>query len=627
MYLSLAQIITSVERLQGVHPFFGFAFLGFKKAELPVGKKADFSYAAIKDLVLEPYFKVAPESHSYFNPFKTTSRWVSPRYDSTSLQRVIADTFGSAFLHTKKTSEWGWVENYVEVLKSLLNKTQSDKIPLLDLAVWLYRDNDIIDPDPKLWLYQHFVAEFSIHADELAAVFETDIQSRSIELSPELSSYTSILNHIGWPEDSAKSGGVVVKSLQLKNVGPASALIYEPLQRLNLIVGDNSLGKTFLMDCLWWSFTGNWIGYPAEPSSQPKGSPEIGFTFSDDEGRVQHSVSPYNRVEARWQRSHIPKEGLALYSTHRGDIAVWDPIAEIAPQHRWHSHLTFSRKDVWDGLNNNEGGRSTAISNGLIRDWITWQAFHNKYALILEAFEESLEELSPPDGPRLRSGEPTTLADDARQMPTIRMPYGDVPVVNASAGIQRIIALAYMLVWHWFQHTSRCKILGRNPHNKMLILLDEIEAHLHPRWQRQILPALLKTIRALSPDLQVQFHVATHSPLVLASMEPEFQHHLDRLHHLRLEKDDVVIEESPLTKQGSVDAWLQSEFFGLADARSQPAERAIARAKELQAQAAPDPASIRRAHTDLVKLLPDDDPFWPRWTYFHNAASNIENKS
>jgi predicted ATPase len=54
-----------------------------------------------------------------------------------------------------------------------------------------------------------------------------------------------------------------------------------------------------------------------------------------------------------------------------------------------------------------------------------------------------------------------------------------------------------------------------------IVIIDELEQHLHPRWQRTILPQL----RALFP--QLQFIVATHSPLVASSCPDVAVHRLD----------------------------------------------------------------------------------------------------
>lgn len=48
---------------------------------------------------------------------------------------------------------------------------------------------------------------------------------------------------------------------------------------------------------------------------------------------------------------------------------------------------------------------------------------------------------------------------------------------------------------------------------KGIVLIDEIELHLHPTWQREIIPALTKTF----PN--IQFIVSTHSPQVLSNVD------------------------------------------------------------------------------------------------------------
>jgi predicted ATP-binding protein involved in virulence len=48
-----------------------------------------------------------------------------------------------------------------------------------------------------------------------------------------------------------------------------------------------------------------------------------------------------------------------------------------------------------------------------------------------------------------------------------------------------------------------------------IVLIDEIELHLHPRWQRGIITKLTQTF----PNCQ--FIVTTHSPQVVADVKPE----------------------------------------------------------------------------------------------------------
>ena len=48
----------------------------------------------------------------------------------------------------------------------------------------------------------------------------------------------------------------MLKSLELRDVGPADHLEIDFAPRVNLITGDNGLGKSFLLDVAWWALTG-----------------------------------------------------------------------------------------------------------------------------------------------------------------------------------------------------------------------------------------------------------------------------------------------------------------------------------------------------------------------------------
>jgi predicted ATP-binding protein involved in virulence len=63
-----------------------------------------------------------------------------------------------------------------------------------------------------------------------------------------------------------------------------------------------------------------------------------------------------------------------------------------------------------------------------------------------------------------------------------------------------------------------------------LVLIDEIELHLHPEWQRMIILRLTKTF----PNCQ--FIITTHSPQVLSHVDPECIHILD------YDGDNVIVK-------------------------------------------------------------------------------------
>lgn len=74
--------------------------------------------------------------------------------------------------------------------------------------------------------------------------------------------------------------------------------------------------------------------------------------------------------------------------------------------------------------------------------------------------------------------------------------------------------MTLMLVVDIAKNLITKKTENKNPlENKGIVLVDEIELHLHPSWQREIIPALMKTF----PN--VQFIVTTHSPQVLSNID------------------------------------------------------------------------------------------------------------
>ena len=212
-------------------------------------------------------------------------------------------------------------------------------------------------------------------------------------------------------------------------------------------------------------------------------------------------------------------------------------------------------------------------------------------------------------------------ASDSRSIPSINTSYAGppVPILHASSGIRRVCALAYMLVWTWSEHRIAADLRGEEISQRIIMLFDEVESHLHPRWQRSILPALLDIGNELSGGIELQLIVTTHSPLVLASAEAWFDPEQDAWFDLDLEGDppQARLHRRFYTPRGTAGAWLTSEAFDLAtDRGSVEAERAILRARELLRQSEPPLDDVMQAHEALRAVLPDIDRFWVRWNAF-----------
>lgn len=84
----------------------------------------------------------------------------------------------------------------------------------------------------------------------------------------------------------------------------------------------------------------------------------------------------------------------------------------------------------------------------------------------------------------------------------------EMPISKLSAGYQSllwmIMDLAYRVCMLNPELENREQIMG-------IVLIDEIDLHLHPKWQWNVIEALRKTFE------NVQFIIATHSPIVISA--------------------------------------------------------------------------------------------------------------
>ncbi|MFN8397760.1 MAG: AAA family ATPase [Bacteroidia bacterium] len=100
--------------------------------------------------------------------------------------------------------------------------------------------------------------------------------------------------------------------------------------------------------------------------------------------------------------------------------------------------------------------------------------------------------------------------------------------------------------------------------------MDEIDLHMHPQWQRDIVDFLLMTFPA------TQFIVTAHSPLIVQASADA------NIILLKRQGDHVVVNNNPeIVAEWRIDQLLTSDLFGLKSARKPDVEAKIVRRKEL----------------------------------------------
>lgn len=88
-----------------------------------------------------------------------------------------------------------------------------------------------------------------------------------------------------------------------------------------------------------------------------------------------------------------------------------------------------------------------------------------------------------------------------------------------------------------------------------IVLIDEVDLHLHPKWQRTIIGSLTKTF----PN--IQFIVSTHSPIILSGATNDAQ-------VIMLREDSIIDTDAKEYETYDISQLLLSELFGLKSSRS-----------------------------------------------------------
>lgn len=173
--------------------------------------------------------------------------------------------------------------------------------------------------------------------------------------------------------------------------------------------------------------------------------------------------------------------------------------------------------------------------------------------------------------------------------------YGWVPMRALSLGYRSMIAWVVDLASRMFEAFPDSADPLAEP---AIALVDEIDLHLHPRWQREITAHLDR----LFPN--VQFIVTAHSPLVVQGAG------VTNVAVLRRVDDHVEILNDPEEVRGwRVDQILTSDLFGLRSARPVEVENLLERQQELVLVDSPteaQQAELAEVDEKLAGLVPGE---------------------
>lgn len=177
------------------------------------------------------------------------------------------------------------------------------------------------------------------------------------------------------------------------------------------------------------------------------------------------------------------------------------------------------------------------------------------------------------------------------------------PLSSVSSGFRSILALTCD-VMRWLMDTERNWSFPTLKQAKAIVLIDEVEAHLHPRWKVQIMQGL----RTALP--KVTFIATTHDPLCLRGMKNGEVMVLQRVPRA-CNSDGLPVKVEQLTRLPdvtnlNVEQLLTSDFFSVADPDDPARGRMLAELADRLGSVAPDSDDDQARRAQLIGTIADD---------------------
>ena len=309
------------------------------------------------------------------------------------------------------------------------------------------------------------------------------------------------------------SGNLTLKSVSLENIGPFQSLHLDLTPSWNLLLGDNGVGKTVLLRAIAVALCGESANPDVVKRLLRSGASQGSIRLRDNnreytvelkrqmDGSIKvtsASLSPI--IYERWLVLGFPAlrsitadspKGPTKVTRHAPAVEDLLPLLSYEPDRRmsdikqWLVNLDYASKSEY-----------SAISAKRTRD---------DFIRVLQRLTPGLRlELGPIDTKTMQ----INVVSDAGMVPLELVSQGTVSVMSwIGTLLERLVETG----------TSRSE-----SKNSVLVLIDELDAHMHPKWQQMFVDAFRKEFAS------VQIIATTHSPLLVGSLQAEEILHVRR---------------------------------------------------------------------------------------------------
>lgn len=300
-------------------------------------------------------------------------------------------------------------------------------------------------------------------------------------------------------EDNLKSNSLILQSLTLSNFLFFKQIKWTFHPRMNILLSENGMGKTSLLRLL------------AMLLSHDKDIIQEVFGNIDHAANASVKVLRGNELVDTNYRNNVVDGNLRIV-----------PCFAISDMR----HLN-NKQAITDEAEEMKGHLASGANESFMKKELEGDRFANMLHLLVDLYRNSSKSFKGIPVFNLITNilqkllgekfEFVNIPNDSISHLEVKTPNGEnpVPLRQLSRGTNSVLYL-FLSIWMHLRAVREEKLkLGvdvgdQAPHEMpSIVIIDEIDAHLHPKWQRKIVDLLLESF----PN--VQFIMASHSPLVV----------------------------------------------------------------------------------------------------------------
>ena len=304
-----------------------------------------------------------------------------------------------------------------------------------------------------------------------------------------------------------------IESLHVENVGPFNRLDVRFNPKMNVIIGANGIGKTSLLRCITYCLTNSHM-----ENIRFRKDAVLKMNCRKIDGGITYGADKLVNVDQDYRKINVTNWGLTPAEGYDRNMIDQEKDYNLFAigAYRYFSYrqmdgmkreIVKKERRQWELSNNPNYLESMAMPD--IKQWMINRYFQiDKDWAVTERSNwdtvmSNLQVIAP------RESEFQFVKIERDLEPVFKLNGSECYLEELSSGFKSILSIVFMIV-DWIEGIN----VGEDAKTENAVgtvLIDEIDAHLHPSWQATI----LDSIRKLFPH--IQFIVTTHSPNIIMS--------------------------------------------------------------------------------------------------------------